>query len=116
MAKKFESTERFLKPDPRYQSMLLAKFINCVMKQGKKTAARKICYDAFDVIAQKLPDQKPDEVFTQAVNNVKPMVEVSPSASAARRTRSRWRSRRTASRRWRSAGFSKWPATRAGSP
>jgi small subunit ribosomal protein S7 len=76
MAKKFESTERFLKPDPRFQSMLLAKFINCVMKQGKKTAARKICYDALNVISQKLPDQKPDEVFTQAVNNLKPMVEV----------------------------------------
>lgn len=76
MAKKFESTERFLKPDPRYQSRLIAKFINCVMKQGKKTAARRICYDALTVIAQKLPDQKPDEVFTQAVNNLKPMVEV----------------------------------------
>jgi small subunit ribosomal protein S7 len=76
MAKKFESTERFLKPDPQYQSRLIAKFINCVMKQGKKTAARRICYDALAVIAQKLPEQKPDEVFTQAVNNLKPMVEV----------------------------------------
>jgi small subunit ribosomal protein S7 len=76
MAKKYESTERFLKPDAKYQSRLIAKFINCVMKQGKKTAARRICYDAFEVIAKKLPDQKPDEVFTQAVNNLKPMVEV----------------------------------------
>jgi small subunit ribosomal protein S7 len=76
MAKKFESTERFLKPDPQYQSRLIAKFINCVMKQGKKTAARRICYDALAVIAQKMPDQKPDEVFTTAVNNLKPVVEV----------------------------------------
>jgi small subunit ribosomal protein S7 len=76
MAKKFESTERFLKPDPKYGSRLIAKFINSVMKQGKKCAARRVCYDAFEVIAKKLPDQKPDEVFTQAVNNVKPMVEV----------------------------------------
>jgi small subunit ribosomal protein S7 len=76
MAKKFESTERFLKPDAKYQSRLIAKFINCVMKQGKKTAARRICYDALDVIAKKLPEQKPDEVFSQAINNVKPMVEV----------------------------------------
>jgi small subunit ribosomal protein S7 len=76
MAKKFESTERFLKPDPRFQSRLISKFINCVMKQGKKTAARRVCYDALQIVAQKLPDQKPDEVFTQAVNNLKPMVEV----------------------------------------
>jgi small subunit ribosomal protein S7 len=76
MAKKYESTERFLKPDAKYQSRLVAKFINCVMKRGKKCAARRICYDAFEVIAKKIPDQKPDEVFTQAVNNVKPMVEV----------------------------------------
>jgi small subunit ribosomal protein S7 len=76
MAKKFESTERFLKPDPRYQSRLVAKFINSVMKQGNKTAARRICYDALEIVAKKVTDQKPDEVFTQAVNNLKPIVEV----------------------------------------
>jgi small subunit ribosomal protein S7 len=76
MAKKYESTERFLKPDPRYQSRLISKFINSVMKRGKKTAARRCCYDALAIVAQKLPDQKPVEVFAQAVNNLKPMVEV----------------------------------------
>ncbi|HYC77231.1 MAG TPA: 30S ribosomal protein S7 [Planctomycetota bacterium] len=76
MAKKFESTERFLKADPNYGSKLVSKFINCLMRKGKKTTARKVCYDAFEAIAKKLPGEKPDEVFTQAVNNLKPVVEV----------------------------------------
>jgi small subunit ribosomal protein S7 len=76
MSKKFESTERFLKPDPRFQSKLVSKFINCLMREGKKTTARAVCYDALDLVAKKLPGEKPDEVFAQAVANVKPVVEV----------------------------------------
>ena len=76
MAKKFVPTERFLKPDPRFQSRLISKFINAVMYQGKKTTARRVCYQALDQVAKKLPGEKPEEVFTQAVNNLKPVVEV----------------------------------------
>jgi len=76
MSKKFESTERFLKPDARFGSKLVAKFINCLMKQGKKTTARAVCYDALELVAKKLPGEKPDEVFAQAVGNLKPVVEV----------------------------------------
>ncbi len=76
MAKKFASTERFLKPDPKFGSRLISKFVNSVMKQGKKTTARRVVYAALETVTKKLPDQKADEVFAQAVNNLKPVVEV----------------------------------------
>lgn len=65
-----------LKPDPRYDSALASKFINCLMHDGKKSVAQRVFYDALDVIAKKIPDQSPIDVFTQAVENVKPHIEV----------------------------------------
>jgi small subunit ribosomal protein S7 len=76
MAKKFESTERFLKPDPKYHSRLATKFINCLMQCGKKTIAERIFYPAMDLIEERIKGTPPNEVFEQAVNNVKPVVEV----------------------------------------
>jgi small subunit ribosomal protein S7 len=65
-----------LKPDPKYNSLLAGKFINCMMWSGKKAAAQGAFYDAMDEIKKKLPNEEPIEVFTQAVENVKPHVEV----------------------------------------
>jgi small subunit ribosomal protein S7 len=48
MPRKYVSTSRFLEPDPRFQSKLAVKFINCLMHQGRKTAARKVFYEAID--------------------------------------------------------------------
>ena len=76
MSKKFASTERFLKPDAQYNSRLLAKFINSIMWGGKKHTAERIVYDAFDIIAQKMPDVPPLEVFEKAIDNIKPEIEV----------------------------------------
>jgi small subunit ribosomal protein S7 len=76
MPRKYDSTAVFLKPDPRYESLLASKFINCLMHQGRKTAARKVFYDALESIKQKVPGEDPLEVFTTALNHVKPMVEV----------------------------------------
>jgi len=76
MSKKFASTERFLKPDAKYNSMLMAKFINCIMWGGKKHTAERIVYDALDFIAKKMPDAEPVEVFQKAIENVKPEIEV----------------------------------------
>ncbi|MFQ5653129.1 MAG: 30S ribosomal protein S7 [Planctomycetota bacterium] len=73
---KFRSTERFLRPDPRYGSMVVTKFINVLMWDGKKTVAQRIFYDAMDVLSKKVPDCDPLETFLIAVNNVKPLVEV----------------------------------------
>jgi small subunit ribosomal protein S7 len=65
-----------LKPDPRYNSILASKFINCLMYDGKKSVAQSVFYDALDVIGKKMQDQSPIDVFTQAVDNVKPHIEV----------------------------------------
>jgi small subunit ribosomal protein S7 len=65
-----------LKGDPRFDSLLVSKFINCLMWDGKKTIAQRVFYDALDVIKEKIPNEEPLEVFTQAVENVKPHIEV----------------------------------------
>src|SRR5256885_11999512 len=75
MAKRTASAET-LKPDPRYGSKLASKFINCLMWQGKKATAMRIFYGALDQIKKRMPDVNPIDVFTQAVENVKPSVEV----------------------------------------
>src|SRR5262249_35249510 len=68
--------EKYLKPDAVYNSKLASKFINCLMFDGKKATATRIFYQAMDQIKERLPDANPIEVFTQAVENVKPTVEV----------------------------------------
>jgi small subunit ribosomal protein S7 len=70
------ASRKQLKPDPVYGSMLASKFINCLMWQGKKSNAQRVFYDALDLIKKRLPDQEPIEVFTQAVDHVKPSIEV----------------------------------------
>ena len=59
-----------LKPDPVHGSLLAAKFINCLMLDGKKSTAQRVFYDALDNIKERLPDEEPIEVFTQAIENV----------------------------------------------
>lgn len=76
MAKKFTVSNEILKPDPVYHSKLAAKFINCMMYDGKKSRAQAAFYDALKIIEQKNPDIKPLEVFEKAINNVKPLLEV----------------------------------------
>ncbi len=65
-----------LKPDPKFDSILASKFINCLMWDGKKTIAQAVFYNAMDEIKKRVPDQEPIEVFNQAVENVKPHIEV----------------------------------------
>jgi small subunit ribosomal protein S7 len=64
-----------LKPDGRYSSLIVSKFINCIMYDGKKTTAEKVVYAAMDQIADKLKAD-PLPVFEQALENAKPLVEV----------------------------------------
>jgi small subunit ribosomal protein S7 len=68
-------TQRALAPDPLYGSVLLSKFINCVMYDGKRSTAERIMYKAFDIIKEKTSDD-PVKVFKKAVDNVKPSLEV----------------------------------------
>jgi small subunit ribosomal protein S7 len=67
--------KRIIAPDPIYNNVTVAKFINHVMRKGKKTIARKIVYSAFDIIKQKT-NKDPLEVFEQALNNAGPLLEV----------------------------------------
>jgi small subunit ribosomal protein S7 len=105
MAKKWTASSQQLKPDPKYDSKLVSKFINCMMWGGKKSTAQRIFYDAMEVIAKKMKSSaasadgagpqdakvlgtpaeekdgktepsSPVEVFETAVNNVKPLLEV----------------------------------------
>lgn len=62
--------------DPRHNSLLASKFINCMMWDGKKTVAQRVFYDALDEIKKRVPDQEAIDVFTEAVENVKPHIEV----------------------------------------
>src|SRR5213596_1051730 len=74
--KKFTASEKMLKPDPRFNSKLVSKFINCLMWDGKKTVAQKCFYDAMEQIAKKMKEVPQLELFETAINNVKPYVEV----------------------------------------
>ena len=78
MPRKYKSTKRFLKPDPRYNDLLVSWFINHVMLDGKKSKAQKIVYMALERIKKKMPDKEPLEVFKKAIENVKPRLEVRP--------------------------------------
>jgi small subunit ribosomal protein S7 len=70
--------ERFvIPPDVRYNSVQVQSFINRVMKNGKKSVAARIVYDAFDLIAERT-QRDPLEVFEEAFKNVEPVMEVKP--------------------------------------
>jgi small subunit ribosomal protein S7 len=76
MAKNRTASAKTLKPDIRFGSLLASKFINCLMYDGKKATATRVFYDALEQIQKRMPDISPIDVFTQAVENVKPAVEV----------------------------------------
>ena len=75
-AKSYTASIDQLKPDPVYGSVLLSKFINCLMYDGKKATAQRVVYGAFKIIEQRVKDAKPIDVFETALNNVKPAIEV----------------------------------------
>jgi small subunit ribosomal protein S7 len=70
------ASRKQLAPDPVHGSLLASKFINCLMWDGKKSTAQAVFYGALEIIKEKIPDVEPIEVFTQAVQNVKPDIEV----------------------------------------
>jgi small subunit ribosomal protein S7 len=70
------SSRTQLKPDPRYQSILASKFVNCLMWDGKKSIAQSVFYGALDELKRRVPEQEPIEVFHTALDNVKPHIEV----------------------------------------
>ena len=75
MPRRRRAEKREINPDPKFGDVVLSKFINCVMYDGKKSVAEKIVYGALDKIQEKMR-RDPVEVFHEAIDNVKPQVEV----------------------------------------
>lgn len=83
MPGRITASESQLRPDPKYGDRTLAKFINCVMRDGKKGAAQRVVYDAMELIEKRLEKETSEnapksaiELFHRALDNVKPEVEV----------------------------------------
>lgn len=76
MPRKKLLNRRPVSPDPRFNSVLVAKFTNGLMVDGKKNVARRLFYDAMDIIGEKIADQEALVVFEEAMENVRPRVEV----------------------------------------
>lgn len=76
MSRRRRAEKRETEPDPFYQSHVLAKFINKVMQQGKKSTARSIVYNALEKFAKRIKAENPLEAFEQALENAKPALEV----------------------------------------
>jgi small subunit ribosomal protein S7 len=75
MPRRGGAPKRDVLPDPIYRSVVLTKLINQIMLDGKKGTAQTICYDAFDIIKEKL-NLEPLEVFEKAMDNIMPVLEV----------------------------------------
>ena len=77
MPRKGPVPKRPILPDPKYNSKVLSRFINKVMLRGKKSVAERICYEALTMVEQK-SGRDPMDIFTQALGNAMPLVEVRP--------------------------------------
>ncbi|MBT6324367.1 MAG: 30S ribosomal protein S7 [Bdellovibrionales bacterium] len=75
MSRKHRAQVRQVLPDPQYQDIVVTKFINCLMLDGKKSTAEKIFYGALDLVEKK-SNEEPLKMFKKALSNIKPAVEV----------------------------------------
>ena len=73
--RKRRAEKRYIKPDPQYNDLLVAKFVNYIMMDGKKSTSRNVVYESFDLI-EKRTKKAAIEIFKKAISNVQPMVEV----------------------------------------
>lgn len=74
--KRWTKSEEQLQPDSRYGSKLVSKFTNCLMWDGNKSVATRLVYGAMDILAKRVKDASPLEVFEKAIENVQPNIEV----------------------------------------
>ena len=74
--KYYKSFEHLQKPDPEFGDQHVAKFISCIMQDGKRSTAQRVFYDALALVRTRVPEREPLEVWKQAIENVKPLVEV----------------------------------------
>jgi small subunit ribosomal protein S7 len=76
MSRRKGNYKREVAPDPIYNDVLLAKFVNKIMLDGKKSVAQSLVYNSLDQIKEKVQDEEPLAVFKKAVENIKPQLEV----------------------------------------
>ena len=76
MSRRRAAEKRNVYPDPRYQDLVLSKFINIMMLDGKKSLAEKIVYKAIEKAGTVIKNKEPIDIFLQALNNIKPGIEV----------------------------------------
>jgi small subunit ribosomal protein S7 len=76
MSRRRQAERREVQEDPKYNSALVSRLVNVVMKSGKKSTAQRIVYGTFDQIAEKNPNLSPLEVLQRAIENAKPRLEV----------------------------------------
>jgi small subunit ribosomal protein S7 len=76
MARRSKAVKREIHPDPQFQDVMVSKFINKMMLQGKKSTAQRLFYGALEELAQKVQGEDPLQVFKKAVENCKPSIEV----------------------------------------
>jgi small subunit ribosomal protein S7 len=76
MPRRREVAKRIVLPDPKFKDRLVAEFINCMMRDGKKSIAEAIMYDTLNIIEERTGGEEAIRVFRQAVENVRPAVEV----------------------------------------
>jgi small subunit ribosomal protein S7 len=70
--------KRDVLPDPKYNSKLISRFINVVMKKGKRSIAERIIYNAIDIVSNKTGNKNPLEVVQKAIDNARPLLEIKP--------------------------------------
>ena len=78
MSRRRQATRRPTTKDGKFQSVLVARLVNTIMKCGKKSTAQRIVYGAFDTISEKNPASNPVEILQRAVDNAKPRLEINP--------------------------------------
>ncbi|NIQ00466.1 MAG: 30S ribosomal protein S7 [Nitrospinaceae bacterium] len=76
MARRREAEKREILPDPKFNDILVARFINNLLKRGKKSLAERVTYTALDNIGEKVPGEQPLDVFKKAIENAAPVLEV----------------------------------------
>ena len=76
MARRREAEKRQILPDPKYNDILVARFVNSLLKKGKKSLAERVLYTALDNIGEKVKDEKALDIFKKAIENAGPALEV----------------------------------------
>ena len=76
MSRRRRAVKREILPDAKFGDIVISRFMNALMYDGKKSVAEKIIYDAMGLIERRLPNENPIDVFNRAVENVKPIIEV----------------------------------------